>query len=111
VLRHERNYEKVRREVEALENLTQLEGVEREPIPESVRLFMWQLSRTELGVTSQALTNWNSKRPLVSKVTGSTLASLPNESNGAYFKRSNLLSMTASLIAPASDASSTGEFA
>lgn len=42
VLRHERNYEKVRREVEALENLTKLEGVEREPIPESVRLFVWQ---------------------------------------------------------------------
>jgi 5-methylcytosine-specific restriction endonuclease McrA len=42
VLRHERNYEKVRREVETLENFTQLEGVEREPIPESVRLFVWQ---------------------------------------------------------------------
>jgi 5-methylcytosine-specific restriction endonuclease McrA len=42
VLRHERNYEKVRREVETLENLTQLEGVGREPIAESVRLFVWQ---------------------------------------------------------------------
>jgi 5-methylcytosine-specific restriction endonuclease McrA len=42
VLRQERNYEKVRREVEALENLTKLEGVKREPIPDSVRLFVWQ---------------------------------------------------------------------
>jgi hypothetical protein len=42
VLRHERNFEKVRREVEALENFTKLEGMEREPIPESVRLFVWQ---------------------------------------------------------------------
>jgi 5-methylcytosine-specific restriction endonuclease McrA len=45
VLRQERNYDKVRREVEVLENLTQLEGVEREPIPESVRLFVWQRDR------------------------------------------------------------------
>ena len=42
VLRRERNYEKVRREVEALENLEKLEKVPREPIPESVRLFVWQ---------------------------------------------------------------------
>jgi 5-methylcytosine-specific restriction endonuclease McrA len=45
VLRQERNYEKVRREVEALENLTKLEGVKREPIFESVRLFVWQRDR------------------------------------------------------------------
>jgi 5-methylcytosine-specific restriction endonuclease McrA len=45
VLRHERNYEKVRREVEALENLTQLKDVGRAPIPESVRLFVWQRDR------------------------------------------------------------------
>ncbi|HUO05248.1 MAG TPA: HNH endonuclease signature motif containing protein [Candidatus Binataceae bacterium] len=42
VLRKERGYEKVRREVEALENMERLEGVSREPIPESVRLFVWQ---------------------------------------------------------------------
>ncbi len=42
VLRGERNYEKIRREVEALENMEKLEGVSREPIPDSVRLFVWQ---------------------------------------------------------------------
>jgi 5-methylcytosine-specific restriction endonuclease McrA len=42
VLRRERNYEKVQREVEALENLEKLDTVTREPIPESVRLFVWQ---------------------------------------------------------------------
>lgn len=42
VLRHDRSYEKVRREVEALENLAHVEGTQREPIPESVRLFVWQ---------------------------------------------------------------------
>jgi 5-methylcytosine-specific restriction endonuclease McrA len=42
VLRQQRNYERVRREVEALENLEQLEGTPREPIPEAVRLFVWQ---------------------------------------------------------------------
>ncbi|MFI5364590.1 MAG: CarD family transcriptional regulator [Candidatus Binatia bacterium] len=42
VFRRERQYERVRREVEALENLEKLEGVVREPIAESVRLFVWQ---------------------------------------------------------------------
>jgi len=42
VLRRERNYERVRREVEALENLEKLDRVSREPIQESVRLFVWQ---------------------------------------------------------------------
>ncbi|HUO05206.1 MAG TPA: HNH endonuclease signature motif containing protein [Candidatus Binataceae bacterium] len=42
VLRQEKYYEKVRREVEALENLEKLEGIPREPIAESVRLFVWQ---------------------------------------------------------------------
>jgi 5-methylcytosine-specific restriction endonuclease McrA len=42
VLRQQRNYESVRREVEALENLERLEGTSREPIPEAVRLFVWQ---------------------------------------------------------------------
>jgi 5-methylcytosine-specific restriction endonuclease McrA len=45
VLRHDRSYEKVRRDVEALENLTRVETVGREPIPESVRLFVWQRDR------------------------------------------------------------------
>jgi 5-methylcytosine-specific restriction endonuclease McrA len=35
-------YERVRREVEALENIEKLEHTPREPIPESVRLFVWQ---------------------------------------------------------------------
>jgi HNH endonuclease len=42
VLRRERQYERVRREVEALENIEQLEGATRERIPDSVRLFVWQ---------------------------------------------------------------------
>ena len=42
VLRRQRDYEKVRREVEALENMEKLEGVMREPIPDAVRLFVWQ---------------------------------------------------------------------
>jgi len=42
ILRSERDLEKIRREVEALENLERLEGTSREPISESVRLFVWQ---------------------------------------------------------------------
>jgi 5-methylcytosine-specific restriction endonuclease McrA len=42
VLRRERNYERVRREVDALENLEKLDRVPRQPIQESVRLFVWQ---------------------------------------------------------------------
>jgi hypothetical protein len=42
VLQKDKHYEKVRREVEALENMEKLEGVSREPIPETVRLFVWQ---------------------------------------------------------------------
>jgi hypothetical protein len=42
VLRKERYFQKVRREVEALENIEKLESVSREPISESVRLFVWQ---------------------------------------------------------------------
>jgi 5-methylcytosine-specific restriction endonuclease McrA len=42
VLRQQRNYDRVRREVEALENLERLQGTPREPIPEAVRLFVWQ---------------------------------------------------------------------
>ncbi len=42
VLRREKYYERVRREVEALENIEKLEDAPREPIPESVRLFVWQ---------------------------------------------------------------------
>jgi hypothetical protein len=45
VLQKDRHYEKVRREVEALENMEKLEGVSREPIPGSVRLFVWQRDR------------------------------------------------------------------
>jgi len=42
VLLRERQYARARREVEALENIEKLEGVIREPIPDSVRLFVWQ---------------------------------------------------------------------
>jgi len=42
VRRRERQYERVRREVEALENIETLEGATRERIPDSVRLFVWQ---------------------------------------------------------------------
>lgn len=42
VLRREKHYQKVQREIEAFENMEKLEGVAREPIPESVRLFVWQ---------------------------------------------------------------------
>jgi len=42
VLRRERQYERVRREVEALENIEKLQGTAREPIPDAVRLFVWQ---------------------------------------------------------------------
>jgi len=45
VLRRERQYERVRREVEALENVEKLEGATRERIPDSVRLFVWQRDR------------------------------------------------------------------
>lgn len=42
VLRRTRDYEKLRREVESLENMERLQGTSREPIPESVRLFVWR---------------------------------------------------------------------
>jgi hypothetical protein len=42
VLRRERKVEKMRREIEALENCESLEGPVREPIPEHVRLFVWR---------------------------------------------------------------------
>jgi hypothetical protein len=42
VLRRDRDYQRIRREVEALENLEKIEGSQREPIPEAVRLFVWQ---------------------------------------------------------------------
>jgi hypothetical protein len=42
VLRRERDYERLKREVEALENLEKLDRVFRAPIAESVRLFVWQ---------------------------------------------------------------------
>ncbi|MGB3549675.1 MAG: HNH endonuclease signature motif containing protein [Candidatus Binatus sp.] len=45
VLRRQRQYERVRREVEALENIEKLQGATREPISDSVRLFVWQRDR------------------------------------------------------------------
>lgn len=45
IIRREKQYEKVCREIEAFENVEKLEGIPREPIPESVRLFVWQRDR------------------------------------------------------------------
>jgi 5-methylcytosine-specific restriction endonuclease McrA len=42
VLSREKDYQRIRLEVRALENLEKLERTPREPIPESVRLFVWQ---------------------------------------------------------------------
>jgi 5-methylcytosine-specific restriction endonuclease McrA len=42
VLRRERRVERMRREVETLENYGTLEVATREPIPEHVRLFVWR---------------------------------------------------------------------
>jgi 5-methylcytosine-specific restriction endonuclease McrA len=42
VLRRYRDYEKMKREVEILENLENLNDASREPIPETVRIFVWQ---------------------------------------------------------------------
>ena len=42
VLRRDRSIEKIRREVETLENYGRLASVVREPIPEEVRLFVWR---------------------------------------------------------------------
>ena len=42
VLRRDRSIEKIRREVETLENFGRLASVVREPIPEEVRLFVWR---------------------------------------------------------------------
>lgn len=42
VLRQEKSLERVRREIEAMENLDRLPSAQRERIPEGVRLFVWQ---------------------------------------------------------------------
>src|SRR3989338_8871025 len=42
VLREEKLLEKIKREVEAFENLDRIAPAKRERIPESVRLFVWQ---------------------------------------------------------------------
>jgi hypothetical protein len=42
VLREERQWEKIERQVRAFENLSQAEVARRERIPETVRLFVWQ---------------------------------------------------------------------
>jgi len=42
VLRRDRSIEKMRREVETLENYERLESAAREPISEEVRLFVWR---------------------------------------------------------------------
>jgi len=42
VLRRERDHERLKRGVEALENLEKLDRVSRTPIAEAVRLFVWQ---------------------------------------------------------------------
>lgn len=42
VLKHEKSLERVQREVEAFENFEKIDRASREPIPEKVRLFVWQ---------------------------------------------------------------------
>lgn len=42
VLRHDKAFEKMRREVEAFENMEPADIARREQIPQSVRLFVWQ---------------------------------------------------------------------
>src|ERR1035441_347156 len=42
VLRHDKMFDRMRREVEAFENIERSETARRERIPDSVRLFVWQ---------------------------------------------------------------------
>jgi hypothetical protein len=42
VLRHDKAFERMRREIEALENVERADIARREHIPDSVRLFVWQ---------------------------------------------------------------------
>ncbi len=42
MLRHDKAFERMRREIEALENVEQADIARRERIPDSVRLFVWQ---------------------------------------------------------------------
>ena len=42
VLRRETSFQRVRREVEAMQNLERVPSAQRERIPEAVRLFVWQ---------------------------------------------------------------------
>jgi hypothetical protein len=42
VLRHDKAFERMRREIEALENVEQTDIARRERISDSVRLFVWQ---------------------------------------------------------------------
>ncbi|MBI3048395.1 MAG: HNH endonuclease [Acidobacteria bacterium] len=45
VLREENALDKLRREVEAFENFERIRATPREPIPEHVRMFVWQRDR------------------------------------------------------------------
>jgi hypothetical protein len=42
VLRHDKAFERMQREIEAFENIEQADIARRERIPDSVRLFVWQ---------------------------------------------------------------------
>lgn len=42
VFRHEKKYNSLRRQVEAFNNLEKINSAQREQIPDSVRLFVWQ---------------------------------------------------------------------
>lgn len=42
VLRHDKSFERMRREIEAFENMEPADIARREQIPQSVRLFVWQ---------------------------------------------------------------------
>ncbi|HXC53107.1 MAG TPA: HNH endonuclease [Candidatus Limnocylindrales bacterium] len=42
VLSRDKGFDKMRRELEALQNVERVDGARRERIPDSVRLFVWQ---------------------------------------------------------------------
>jgi hypothetical protein len=42
VMRHDKRFDRLRREIEAFENLDRADAARRERIPDTVRLFIWQ---------------------------------------------------------------------
>jgi hypothetical protein len=54
VLRHDKAFERMRREIEALENIEQADIAGRERIPDSVRLFVWQRDQGKCAKCGEA---------------------------------------------------------